>query len=359
MKKLDIYILRKFLGTFVYSISLISIIIIVFDVAEKLDDFFSRHAPFKSIVVDYYFNFVPFLVNQFSPLFIFISVVFFTSRMAARSEIVAILSSGVSFRRFLYPYMLGSFLIAALSLYLNHVTIPNANKTRLRFENRYVHGQYHNTDINIHKQISPGVFIYVEAFNTETNRGEKFSLEEISGQTLRYKLMSDAIEWDSTKKEWRVLNYSIRTIAENGVEKITAGPQKDTAINLKPSDFEEQLNEVEAMNYKELDKYIDQQKMRGSTNILFYEVEKYKRTAFPFAAFVLTLIGVSLSSRKVRGGTGLHLGLGLLIAFSFILFMQVSTTFAEGGLISPAIAVWIPNILYGILAVFMVRIAPK
>lgn len=352
MKKLDIYILRKFIGTFIYSISLISIIIIVFDIAEKLDDFLTRHAPFKGIVIDYYCNFVPFLVNQFSPLFIFISVVFFTSRMAARSEIVAILSSGVSFRRFMYPYMLGSFLIASLSLYLNHVVIPNANKTRLRFENRYIHGQYHNNNINIHRQISPGVFIYVEVYHTESNTGEKFSLEEMNGQKLKYKLMSDNIMWDSTKKEWRVYNYFIRTIADDGSEKLSAGPEKDTVINLKPSDFAEQVNDVEAMNYKELNKYIDQQRMVGSSNILFFEVEKYKRTAFPFAAFVLTFIGVALSSRKVRGGTGLHLGIGLLVAFSFILFMQVSTTFAEGGIISPIIAVWIPNILYGLLAFF-------
>jgi lipopolysaccharide export system permease protein len=359
MKKLDIYILRKFLGTFVYSISLISIIIIVFDVAEKLDDFLTRHAPFKAIAVDYYLNFVPFLVNQFSPLFIFISVVFFTSRMAARSEIVAILGSGVSFRRFIYPYMLGSFFIAALSLYLNFVTIPNANKTRLRFENRYVHGKIYNNNINIHRQISPGVFIYVESYNTENNSGEKFALEQMNGQKLKFKLMADYIGWDTNKKKWTLYNYFSRSIADDGSEKLSYGSTKDTIINLKPYDFVEQVNDVEAMNYKELDKYIEQQKMIGSTNILFFEEEKYKRIAFPFAAFVLTLIGVSLSSRKVRGGTGLHLGLGLLVAFSFILFMRVSTTFAEGGLISPQIAVWIPNFIYGVLALFMVRVAPK
>lgn|SRR6185312_852344 len=359
MKKLDIYILRKFLGTFLYSISLISILIIVFDVAEKLDDFLTKHAPVKAIVVDYYCNFVPYIVNLFSPLFTFISVVFFTSRLAARSEIVAILSSGVSFRRLLYPYMIGASLIAGLSLYFNHVIIPDANKARLRFEDTYIRMPYNNTSVNIHKQISPGVFIYMEHYNTFQNTGDKFSMEYVKGQQLKYKLLSDYIAWDSVKSRWRIFNYYIRTFDADGSEKLSSGVEKDTIFNLKPSDFKEQLIDVQAMNYKELNKYIDQERMVGSTNILYYEVEKYQRTAFPFATFILTLIGISLSSRKVRGGTGLHLGLGLLIAFSFILFMQVSTTFAEGGIISPAISVWIPNFIYGILAIFMVRIAPK
>ena len=359
MKKLDIYILRKFIGTFIYSISLISVIIIIFDVAEKLDDFLTKHAPIKAIVVDYYFNFIPYLVNLFSPLFTFISVVFFTSRLAARSEIVAILSSGVSFRRFLYPYFIGSFLIAGLSLYLNNIVIPNANKTRLRFENTYLHNTYHNRDVNIHKQIKPGVFVYMQRYHNLKNSGDKFSLEVIKGQKLKYKLNSDYIVWDSVKHEWKIYDYYERTFGKHDAQYLKSGVVKDTVINLKPSDFVEHLNDVEAMNYKELNKYIKEQKMAGSTNILYYLVEKDQRTAFPFATFILTFIGVSLSSRKVRGGTGLHLGIGLLIAFSFILFMQVSTTFAEGGVISPLIAVWIPNFIYGILALFMVRFAPK
>lgn len=359
MKKLDIYILRKFLGTFVYSISLISIIIIVFDIAEKLDDFLTKHAPFKAIVVDYYFNLIPYYVNLFSPLFTFISVVFFTSRLAARSEIVAILSSGVSFRRLLVPYFMGSFLIASLSLYLNHVVIPNANKVRLNFENTYIKNPYHNSNINIHKQISPGIFIYVQHYNTTQNTGDKFSLEVIKGQKLVYKLISEFISWDSVQHHWRIFNYYERRFEPDGQQTMHSGTEKDTVINLKPSDFVEHLTDVQAMNYKELNQYIKQQQMVGSTNILYYEVEKDQRTAFPFATFILTFIGVSLSSRKVRGGTGLHLGIGLLIAFSFILFMQVSTTFAEGGVISPLISVWIPNFIYGVLAFFMVRLAPK
>lgn len=359
MKKLDIYILRKFLGTFVYSISLISLIIIVFDISEKLDDFMGKHAPFKAIALDYYANFVPYIVNLFSPLFTFISVVFFTSRLAARTEIVAILSSGVSFRRLIYPYMVGALMIASMSFYFNHVIIPNANKTRLRFENTYVKNPYHNNRENIHRQITPGVFIYMEHYDNTINTGYRFSLEKMNGQILLYKLMSQYILWDSIKKNWKIYGYFIRTISQDGTQKIQSGNEKDTVLNFLPSDFIERLNDVEAMNYKELNQYIDQQRMQGSTNILFFEVEKYKRTAFPFATFILTFIGVALSSRKVRGGTGLHLGIGLLIAFSFILLMQVSTTFAEGGIISPLISVWIPNLIYGVLAIFMLKAAPK
>lgn len=359
MKLLDKYILKKFIGTFIYSISLISIVIIVFDISEKMDDFIDKHAPLKSIVFNYYCNFVPYIVNLFSPLFIFIAVVFFTSRMAARSEVIAIMSSGISFRRFLQPYLLGAFFIASLSFYFNHVVIPNANKKRLAFENTYIHNPYMNFSQNIHRQISKGTFIYMESYNTIQNTGYKFSMERMIGNTLQFKLLSDYIVWDSVKHKWKIYSYFIRRLGADGRQVLSSGNEKDTVLSFLPSDFVERLDDIQAMDYKELNNYIAQQQMKGSTNILYFQVEKYKRTAFPFATFILTLIGVSLSSRKVKGGTGLHLGIGLLIAFSFILVMQISTTFAEGGLLSPLVSVWIPNIIYGTLAVFMLRIAPK
>jgi len=358
IKKLDIYILRKFLGTFVFTISLISVVIIVFDISEKLDNFIRKHVPVHAIIFDYYLNFIPWLVNLFSPLFTFISVVFFTSRLAARSEIVAILSSGISFRRLLVPYIAGSFVIAALSFYLNNVVIPNANKTRLAFENLYTKDLPQNGN-NIHKQISPGVYIYMKGFDLRQNQGLKFAYEKISNQQLRYKLSAETCTWDSVKKDWKLFNYWIREIARDGSEKITDGLYKDTVLGFYPSEFNQRVDDVQAMNYTELNDYIEKQRMEGSTNLLYYEVEKNERLAFPFATFILTFIAVSLSSRKVRGGTGLHIGIGLLIAFSFILFMQVSTTFAEGGIISPFMSVWVPNLVYGVLAYFMLRAAPK
>jgi lipopolysaccharide export system permease protein len=361
LKKLDIYILKKFLGTFVYSVAIISVIIIVFDISEKLESFLKHHAPFKAIVKDYYFNLIPYYVNLFSALFTFISVVFFTSRMAARSEIIAILSAGTSFWRLIYPYMLGALAIAMMSLYLNHFLIPAANKTRLRFENTYINDRSRNNNLNIHKQISPGVNIYMEHFDNFQNIGYRFSMEHFNGQQLTYKLMSETITYDSLKKNWRIFNYFVRRWYPDGSMKLTSGMIKDTVINLSPHDFEERTEDVEAMNYGELNAYIAKKRMEGSGNINQYMVERDQRTAFPFATFILTIIGVSLSTRKVRGGTGLHLGVGLMIAFSFILFMQISTTFATsgGGFISPLVAVWIPNFIFGVVAFFMIRLAPK
>jgi lipopolysaccharide export system permease protein len=359
IKKLDTYILKKFLGTFVYSVAIISVIIIIFDISEKLEGFLRHHAPFKLIVKDYYLNFIPYLVNLFSPLFTFISVVFFTSRMAARSEIIAILGGGTSFWRLIYPYMIGAFLIASMSLYLNHFLIPDANKTRLLFEKTYVNNASRDQSVNVHKQISPGEFIYMEHFDNFRNVGFRFSLEHIKKEELSYKLMAETITWDSAKKTWKIFNYFIRKTYPDGTQKLTSGTVKDTVLNFVPGDFVEHLDDVKAMNYKELNDYIAKKRMEGSNNIAAFEVEKDQRTAFPFATFILTIIGVSLSSRKLRGGTGIHLGVGLMIAFSFILFMQVSTTFAAGGFISPLISVWIPNVIYGMVAYFMLRAAPK
>jgi lipopolysaccharide export system permease protein len=237
IKKLDTYILKKFLGTFVYSVAIISVIIIIFDISEKLEWFMKHHATWKPIVFDYYVNFIPYLVNLFSPLFTFIAVVFFTSRMAARSEIIAILGGGTSFWRFLYPYMIGAFLIAGMSLYLNHFVIPDANKIRLRFENVFLNDPSTNHDVNIHKQISPGVFVYMNSFNN--NLGYRFSMEHITGQEVSYKLMSETITWDSAKKNWRIFNYFIRKINPDGTQKITSGMVKDTVLNLSPADFVE------------------------------------------------------------------------------------------------------------------------
>ena len=358
MKKIDIYIFRKFLGTFFFSITLIIIIVIVFDISEKIEDFIQKQAPLKAIVLDYYLNFVPYFVNLFSPLFTFIAVIFFTSRMAARTEIVAILSSGISFKRMLVPYFFAAAILALLSIYLNNSVIPEANKKRIDFENKYIFVPYRNQDINIHRQIAPGTFIYMERYNNMENMGYKFSIEKFNGGKLYYKLMSETIKWDSVSNKWQIGNYYTRFIS-NMKEVINKGQKLDTILNFNPKDFARKLGNIEAMNYGELNSFIEEEKMRGAGNIELYEIEKYRRIAFPFSTFILTLIGVSLASRKVRGGIGLHIGLGLLISFSYILFMQISTTFAAGGIIAPYIAVWIPNILYSFLAGYLFMKAPK
>lgn len=358
MKRLDLYILRKFLGTFVYAISLILVIVIVFDISEKIDDFIQKEAPLKAIVVDYYFNFLPYFANLFSPLFTFISVIFFTSQLASRTEIVAILSSGVSFRRLLVPYLIGASLITVASMYLNNTVIPHANQRRIDFEETYIKNKFHNKDQHIHRQIAPGTFIYMERYTSETNTGIKFSLEQISEGKLYYKLMSDFIRWDSVTSKWRISNYTVRYINKMD-EVMRSGAEIDTTLNMHPRDFGRKLNNIETMDYASLNQYILDEKLKGADNLQYYEIEKYKRFAFPCATIILTLIGVSLASRKVRGGIGIHLAIGLLISFSFILFMQVSTTFAASGLVSPFVSVWIPNLLYGILAFFLLKVAPK
>ena len=358
MKKLDLYIIKKFLGTFIYAILLIVMVAIIFDISEKLDDFIQSKAPINAIIFDYYLNFIPFFVNLFSPLFTFIAVVFFTSKMASNTEVVAILSSGVSFRRFLMPYMLAATVLASLSFYLNNYVIPHANQKRLNFENTYIRNKFRNSDINIHRQIKPGEYIYFESYNNFENIGSRFSYEVIKDGKLIYKLMANQIRYDSISKKWKVQNYAIRTM--NGMkENLKTGLEFDTVYNFKPADFSTRLNNVETMNRTELDHFIAEEEMRGSDEIAYFKLEKYRRTSMPFATFILTLIGVSMASRKTRGGIGLHIGLGMLISFSYILFLQISTTFATNGNLSPLVAVWIPNILYFFIALILLRLAPK
>lgn len=358
MKLLDTYIIRKFLGTFFFSLALIILIVVVFDISEKIDDFVGKGAPLKAIIFDYYFNFIPFFLNLFSPLFTFIAVIFFTSQMATRTEIVAILSSGISYRRLLFPYMLSATVIAILSLYLNNFIIPHATKNQMAFENKYIRNEFYNSDKNIHKQISPGTYVYMEEYSTPENRGYKFSIEKFSDGKLYYKLMSETITWDSTKSQWSINNYYIRTISGMN-EYIKKGNRLDTMLALTPSEFGRKDNTMGTMNYYELNDYITAEKLKGSENIEPYEIEKYRRNAFPFATFILTLIGVSIASRKVRGGIGMHIGLGIFISFTFIMFMQVSTTFAASGLVSPLAAVWIPNFIFSFLAWFLLKKAQK
>ena len=338
--------------------ALIILIVVVFDISEKIDDFIGKDAPFKAIVFDFYFNFIPYFVNLFSPLFTFIAVILFTSQMATRTEIVAILSSGVSYRRLLLPYMLSAIVIAVLSLYLNNFVIPKATKKRIAFEDKYIRNEFHNRNRNIHMQQSPGNYIYLESYSTEDNTGYKFSIEKFNDGQLDYKLMSETIKWDSIKKKWAINNYFIREI--KGMEEtLKKGKRLDTVLGFTPKEFGRKDNTVETMDYYELNSYIDSERLKGSANIEVYQIEKYRRISFPFATFILTLIGVSIASRKIRGGIGMHIGLGIFISFTFIMFMQVSTTFAASGLFSPLLAVWIPNFLFSFLALFLLRRAQK
>ena len=358
IKKLDTYIIRKFLGTFFFAITLIILIVIVFDLSEKVDDFIENKAPLDEIIFVYYLNFIPYFVNLFSPLFTFIAVIFFTSRLAMNTEIISILSAGVSFRRLLVPYIISAILLAMFSVYLSNVLIPRANENRLDFEHTYVSSPSRFRERNIHMQIRPGEFIYMESFNDRTNRGRRFSFEKIEDGELYYKLNANTIVWDTIDKKWTLQNYHIREI--DGLdEELSFGRRKDTVLNFTPQNFTQSLSEMETMNFRELQDQIDLERLKGSPNIRFFLVEKHRRIAVPFATLVLTIIGVSLSCRKTKGGIGLHLGAGLTLSFAYILFMQISSTFATNGNLPAVLAAWIPNILFGILGLYLLKTAPK
>jgi lipopolysaccharide export system permease protein len=335
LKKLDIYIIKKFLGTFFLTLTLFIIIAIVFDITEKLEDFIDEKIPISEIVFDYYLNFIPYFAVLFTPLFLFVAVIFFTSRMAYRSEIVAILNSGITFHRMLLPYFISSAIVTALNIYANHWLIPNANKIRIAFEDQYIGYKPHNTGRDIHMQLTPNQYVYLENFNFDDSTGYKFSYEIFKEGNLIYKLRADKIKWVSREKKWALKNYYVRT-NNNMNETLQVG--KDTLMSYPflPKDFEKKLNEVYIMNARELNEVINELKLRGADNLAFYEIEKYKRTSFPFAIFILTLIGVSLASRKVRGGIGLHLGIGITISFTYILFLQFSQTFSTNGNLPPS-----------------------
>ena len=326
-----------FLGTFFFSLLLIICIVIIFDVSEKIDDFIEREAPIKAIVFNYYFNFIPYFVNLFSALFTFISVIFFTSKLAGNSEIIAILSSGVSYRRLLVPYFISAFILSIFSYVLINWLIPPANERRLEFETK-----------NIHRQILPGVFVYLESYNNVHDIAYKFSMEQFEDGVLKSKLLSDYAQWDTSLNKWKISNYVIRDIFE-GKELITTGKRIDTSINMLPTDYSRRVNVVEAMNYNELNSFIAEEKQIGSDNITLWEIEKHERFAYPFSTLILTLIGVSISSRKTRGGIGLNIGIGIFLAFSYIMFMQVSTVLATNANVNPLLAVWIPNIVYALI----------
>lgn len=358
IKKLDLYIIRKFLGTFFFSIILILMIVIVFDISERMEDFLDRKPSMSEVIFDFYANYIPYIANLFSPLFTFIAVIYFTSRMAYRSEIIAILGSGIGFNRMLFPYLFSAGLLASLSLYLNHFVLPQSNKTRLVFEEKYLRNRFENRDKNIHRKLDSETYYFFSGYDSYSNIGYNFAFEKIKDGIRYYYLKSDRLKWDSVLQRWSLENYFLREI--NGMtETVKKGSRLDTTFAFHPTEFTTRDNKIEAMTTPVLNKFIQEEREKGSNRIPFYEVEKHWRSSYPFATFVLTLIGVSVASRKVRGGIGWQLGIGLGISFCYILFMRISTTFATNGSLSPVIAVWLPNMIFCVVALFMLRYAPK
>jgi len=345
------------LGTYIFSIILIISIAVVFDVNEQLDKFLRNDAPLKAILFDYYLNFIPYYVNLFSALFVFISVIFFTSKLADNSEIIAMLSTGMSFKRLMKPYMISAAIIAIISFVLTAFIIPPANTVRITFQNKYIRNKEVTYAERIQVQIEPGVIAYFNRYDNRDKMGFNFSLDKFDGQQLVSRLTATRIQYDSAY-HWKIFDYTIREF-EGMRERITSGSQIDTTLTIVPSDFLISANDFEQMTTPQLYKHIQRQKEKGIGNIQGFEIEYHKRFASIASAFILTIIGASLSSRKIKGGMGLNIGIGLLLSVSYIMFMTISSTFAVSGLVSPFIAAWIPNIIFVGIAAFLYRKAPN
>lgn len=358
LKHIDTYIIKKYLGTFFFSILLIISISVVIDVSEKLDEFFDNHAPLKRIIFDYYLNFIPYFANLFTPLFAFIAVIFFTSKMAYNTEIVAILAGGVSFNRLLRPYFISSILIGIFSFLLSGYIIPPANKIRLAFEDEFIESKKSEIVRGIQMEIEPGTILYIERFEESRNRGTRISLEKFEGKTLVSRTTGSSIEWTPDDSVWHIKRYLTRNFV--GIyEHITSGQNMDTILPVLPEEFFITGSLAPQMTNTELKNHIDRQKSRGMGNIQAFEDEYYKRYAMPFAAIILMVIGVSLSSKKVKGGMGLQIGIGLALSAIYILFTTVSSMFAIKGNMPVLLAVWLPNIVFAIIALLLYLKAPK
>ena len=377
-KTLDRYIIRQFLGTFFFILVLIMSIAVVFDISEKTADFAKSSATLYEIVVDYYFNFILYYSNLFSGLLIFIAVLLFTSRLAARSEVIASLSSGVSFPRFVRPFFIAATILTALSLYVNIFLLPHANQTRLAFEKAHIWDPYRLEENNVLREIAPGEIVYFESVDMAKLTGYRFSLEQWDNGELRAKLLSDRAVYDTISGSWKVHDYMIRYIPRDDGpiikggeldrigepdhmprERIRTGALLDTVIPLKPSDLGQRLSIAEALDRTEIADFIKAEKERGGSTVAYYEVEQQQRTSYPFATYVFTLMGVGIASRKVRGGTGVHLVLGVLIALLYVFTMKMTTVAATNSAFNPTLAVWIPNIVFGIIGVWIYWKAPK
>ena len=361
IKKMDRYIIGKFIGTYIYSIILIISISIVFDVNENLAKFTTNHAPLRAIVFDYYANFVPYFANLFSPLFVFIAVIFFTSKLAGNSEIIAMLACGMSFKRLLRPYMISAALISILNFTLGAYVIPKGTVIRHDFESLYKNNKKKTSDSNVQLQVGKGVIAYIQQYDDVSKTGYGFSLDKFENKKLVSHMTANVIKYDTisdNRYQWRAVNYKIRTL-KGMREQIKTGAEIDTMIMMEPMDLVFSKGQQETFTSPELLRYISKQKDRGSSNVVQYEVEYHKRIASCFASFILTIIGASLSARKRKGGMGLYLGIGMALSFSYILLQTVSSTFAINADTPPVLAAWIPNLLYFAIAYYCFKKAPN
>ena len=357
MKIVDKYILKKFLKSFIFVVLIIVMIIVVIDITEKIGDFTDENVPMNRIL-EYYLDFIPWIANLISPITVFIATVFVTANMASHTEIVPILASGISFRRMLVPYLMGATIIALVSFYFNGWVIPKANKSRRAFEIEYIEGRYYFNKSNFHIQVSPTEYLYLNRYVNNNNTGYSFTLEEVKDHKMIKKLSASQIYWVADSNKWLVKNWIKRELKDDG-ELITTGDTLMMDLVILPKDFQSQHRLWETLSNSELDEKIYEIESRGLEGVEIYKVEKYFRYTMPFTVLVLVFIGVIVSSRKTRGGTGLQIALGFIISFIFIIFVITSRGIAEGGIINPAVAVWIPNVVFSGVGLIMYRYIPR
>ena len=358
--RIDRYILAKYIKTFLLSLALIIVIIITFDVSEKLDKFISHHATFTQVVMDYYFNFIPGFVNLYSPLFIFISVLFFTSKMAGNTEIIAILGSGISYRRLLRPYLHGALLVALVVLLLGNFVIPLSNTRLIDFEEHYVRSKATNYYSNLHFQSAPGEQVYAESYDVGKRRAFKYTRERLNPEgKMLMRESAGSITFDTVTSLWKCVDYSRRTIQADGTEELENIPNIDLDLGIAPSEFDLRSKRIETMSTPELLRHIERENQRGTGIVKEAQIELYQRLLNPLAIIVMTFIGVAIASRKTRGGIGMHLAIGITLAFGFIVFMKITTVFATGGNLSPFMAVLLPQLVFGVAAAILIHKASK
>jgi lipopolysaccharide export system permease protein len=378
MKLLDWYILKRFLSTFFFVVLILLAVITVIDLTEKMDKFAKAQVSAGNIAL-YYLDFIPWIGSLITPITIFIATVYVCARMAGHTEVVAILSAGVSFRRYLVPFFIGATVVAAISFILNGWIIPNSNKSRLAFELQYIKGKFYFDQRNIHLQVANNTYLYMQSYNNSSHVGYHFTLERFENNRMIEKLSAKRIEWDSTKQKWKLRDWELKQVeavfqkgsnAEKSVQTpdslsvnsqpyLTEGERMDTTLVIHPKEFESDYRKYDGLTLTELNSYIKTLRSRGSTGVEAYEVEKYTRYSSPFTIFVLVFMGAIVSSRKSRGGTGLQIALGFFLSFIFILFFTLFRTFAENGGWYPQISVWIPNIIFGIISLGMYKYVPR
>jgi lipopolysaccharide export system permease protein len=358
MKLIDKYILGKFFSTFIYVVLVLNAVICVIDYGEKSEDFLKHKLPAWFIIKNYYGNLIPSLTNMLSPIIVFITTIFVTARLSARTEIIAILASGVSFMRFMAPYLVGATVLGGIAFFSTGWVIPRANRMHIAFELLYLKEQYYYEARNVHFKVAPNTFAYLQGYNNMTNVGYAFSLEKIEGNKLIEKLTSDQIRWDTLKRTWHVDRYKLH-LFDGEAERIREGEGLDTAISLRPKDFESTHRLHETLTLPQLNTYIDEQMARGNTNVGIFLVEKYERFTYPFAMIILTFMGVIVTARKSRQGTGIQVAIGIALAFLFITLVRIFRSVGQAGSLDPMYSACIPTLTFALVALVLYKTVPR